>query len=244
MLLLRSSREDRPPFAFPTKEAVREARELGPEFAAEAVAAVLASYEPGGDVALASRAAGLVHELQLEDAIPSLLACIERLPDGDRVTLVCVVTLDLLGPVRFPQLLEAFTRATDPVVRWRLGMSLCLARKGTLGVREALERMLETEPADAAALLAHHGDRNALPTLRGALDRLELPSPGTDELPALERIINVGHAILELRGTLTRSRREKVDRANARYDALVEGGVMLTAHTRTTEGPACRPKTR
>jgi hypothetical protein len=224
--LLHSARNDRPPFAFPTEEAIREARTLGREVAAEAVATLLAAYEPGGDHALAERAAGLVHELRLEHVIPALVACVERLPDDDPVALVSAASLDLLGPERIPPLLEAFVRTTDPVVRWRIGMSLCLAPRGTTGIRDALEEMLETEPADAAVLLAQHGDRDAVPALRATLDRLDLPAPDLNELAAIERIINVGHAVLELRGKLRPSQREKVDAADARYDALVASGLL------------------
>jgi hypothetical protein len=224
--LLRSPSEDRARFAFPTQEAVQEARALGPEVAAAAVVDLLAAYEPGGDHALAARAAGLVHELSLERAIPALVACVERLPEDDPVGRVSAASLNLLGPERIAPLLEAFARTADPVVRWRLGISLCFAPQGTAGVRDALEEMLETEPVDAAALLAQHGDRDALPALRATLDRLDFPSPDPDELTALESIINVGHAILELRGKLRPCQREKVERANARYDALVESGLL------------------
>ena len=86
--------------------------------------------------------------------------------------------------------------------------------------------MLETEPVDAAALLAQHGDRDALPALRATLDRLDFPHSDPHELTAIESIINVGQAILELRGKLRPSQREKVERANARYDALVESGLL------------------
>jgi hypothetical protein len=193
---------------------------------AGAVSDLLASYEPGGDHALASRAAGLVHELSLERAIPALVACIERLPEDDPVGRVSAASLNLLGPERITPLLEAFARAADPVVRWRLGISLCFAPKGTNGVRDALEELLETEPADAAALLAQHGDHEALPALRTTLDRLDFPPFDLDELPAIESIINVGRAIIELRGKLGPCQREKVERANARYDALVESGLL------------------
>jgi hypothetical protein len=226
MQLLRSSREDLPPFAFPTHEALREARALGPAVAADAVAALLAAYEPGGDHALAARAAGLVPELRLELAIPSLVGCVARLPEDDPLRLVSAAVLDLLGPERFSPLLEAFARSTDPAARWRIGMSLCVAPQGTSGVRVALESLLETDPAGAASLLAEHGDRAALPALRATLDRLDFPSPDLDELTALERLTTVGHAIRALRGNLRRSQREKVDRADARYDALVESGLL------------------
>jgi hypothetical protein len=225
--LLRSPKEDRARFAFPTKEAVQEARALGPEAAAEAVADLLTSYEPGGDHAPAARAVGLVHTLSLERAIPALVACIERLPEEDPVGQVSAASLNLLGPERIAPLLEAFARTADPVVRWRLGISLCFAPKGTGGVRDALEELLEAEPADAGVLLAQHGDREALPALQATLDRLDFPSSADlDELPAIESVLEVGRAILELGGKLGSGQREKVERANARYGALIESGLL------------------
>lgn len=94
---LHSPEADRPPFAFASDEALREARNLGPEVAAEAVTSVLDAYRPGGDVALASRAADVIPALQLTAAIPALLSCIARLPEDDRVAMACTATLDLTG---------------------------------------------------------------------------------------------------------------------------------------------------
>lgn len=222
--LLHGGEDDRPPFAFASEEAIREARALGPQLTTEAVVAVLAAYRPGDDHALASRAAYLIHELQLEGAVPALVACLERLPGSDRMATVTAASIAMLGPACAAPLLAGFARVTDPDVRWHLGLSLSMMRAGTAGVRGALESMLASEPRDAAALLVQHGDRGAVPALRTALDALELPAPGPDEVPVLERIINVGHAILELGGELERSGREKLARAKARYDALAAAG--------------------
>lgn len=224
--LLHRGDDDRPPFAFASKQAIREARALGAESATEAVVAILDGYRAGDDPALASRAACVAHELRLEGAIAALAACVEHLPSSDPMATVSAASLDLLGPLHVPQLLEAFARVTPPEVRWRLGMSLCVLRAGTPGVRAALESMLASEPGDAAVLLAHHGDRGAVPALRAALDRLAFPAPGPDEVSALQHIINVGHAVLELRGKLARPQREKLDRANVRYDELVADGTL------------------
>ena len=95
---LHSAKADRPPFAFASDEALREARNLDPEVAAEAVTSVLDAYRPGGDVALASRAADLIPALHLTAAIPALLSCIVRLPEDDRVAMVCTATLDSHWP--------------------------------------------------------------------------------------------------------------------------------------------------
>ena len=226
---LHSAAADRPPFAFASDEAVREARALGPEIAAEAATSVLDAYRPGGDAALASRAADLVAALHLTDAIPALLSCIVRLPEDDRVAMVCTATLDLTGPERLEPLLAAFTRAEDPGVRWRLGLSLAYVRKGASGVREALESMLAAQPLEAAPLLAWHRDRAAVPALLATLDRLELPSPGPDEGLALAVLINLGEALRELRGKLSTEQRRKLRRAWARHEVL-EGASRTGPH--------------
>lgn len=211
---------DRPPFSFASDEALRAARALGPEVVAEAVTSVLDAYHPGGDAALASRAADLVAALHLTEAIPALLSCIVRLPEDDRVALVCTVTLDLTGPDRLEPLLAAFRRAEDSRVRWRLGFSLAHVRKGASGVREALESMLVAQPLEAAPLLAWHRDRAAVPALLATLDRLELPAHGAGERSALATLINLGEAVRELHGKLSTEQRRKLRRAWARLEVL------------------------
>lgn len=211
---------DRPPFAFASDEALREARALDPEVAAEVVTSVLEAYLPGGDAALASRAADLVPAVHLTEAIPALLGCIARLPEDDRVAIVCSVTLASTGPEHIPPLLEAFARASDPRARARLGLCLSAVRKGASGVREALESMLATQPTEAAPLLAWHRDRAAVPALLAALDGRDLPAPGPGEGPALAALVNLGEAIRELRGKLSVEQRRKLRRAWARQEAL------------------------
>jgi hypothetical protein len=232
---LHSAEADRPPFSFASDEALREARALGPEVAAEAVTSVLDAYHPGGDAALASRAADLVSALHLTEAIPALLSCIVRLPEDDRVAVVCTVNLELTGPERIGPTLAAFARAEGPGVRWRLGLSLCHVRKGASGVREALESMLATQPIDAAPLLAWHRDRAAVPALLAALDRIDLPSPGPDERLALAALINLGEAIRELRGKLSLEQRRKLRRAWARHEVLE--GTSSTPPPEAASGP-------
>lgn len=105
-------------------------------------------------------------------------------------------------------------------MRWRLGLSLCHVRKGAIGVREALESMLATQPTDAAPLLAWHRDRAAVPALQAALDRIDLPSPGPDEPLVLASLVNLGEAIRELRGKLSTEQRRKLRRAWARHEVL------------------------
>lgn len=219
---LHSADADRPPFSFASDAALREARALGPEVAAEAVTSVLDAYQPGGDAALASRAACLAGAVPLTEAIPALLSCIVRLPEEDHVARVCAVNLELTGPGRIEPLLAAFWSNEDPRVRRRLGLSLAEVRKGATGVREALEAMLATQPLEAAPLLAWHRDRAAVPALVAALDRIDLPSPGPDERLVLATLINLGEAIGELRGKLSTEQRRKLRRAWARHEA-VEG---------------------
>lgn len=222
--LLHDGKEDTEGFAMASHAAIREARTRGPAVATEAVVSVLDAYRPGGDEAPASRAAHVVHELQLEGAIPALIACLERVRRSDRLGTVLAASLDFLGPAAVPHLLQAFPRITDEDVRLRLGISLARARVGTPGVRAALESMLLSEPCDAAVLLVEHGDRAALSALRAALDAVALPPPGPDELAAVQRVTNLGRAIRHLRAKLDPRQWEKLERAEARYDELVLSG--------------------
>jgi hypothetical protein len=194
LTLLRSGRVDLGRFSFATDDALAQARAIGPEDAAEAVASVLDAYESGGDHALCERAAHVVQELRLTGAIPALVRCAERLPQRDRVAFVACVALELLGPAAIEPLLEALGRARTPDARFAIGSALVLmpGRDGRVGV------------AFAAMLSA----------LRATLAGLDLPAHGPDAVAA-EQIVTVGEAILALGGRLTAAQRAKLQRARA-----------------------------
>jgi hypothetical protein len=214
LTLLRSGRVDLGRFSFATDDALAQARAIGPEDAAEAVASVLDAYESGGDHALCERAAHVVQELRLTGAIPALVRCAERLPQRDRVAFVACVALELLGPAAIEPLLEALGRARTPDARFAIGSALVLmpGRDGRVGV--AFAAMLSDDPATAAMLLHVHGERRALPALRATLAGLDLPAHGPDAVAA-EQIVTVGEAILALGGRLTAAQRAKLQRARA-----------------------------
>jgi len=233
-LLGQSHRDDgfRSPFASASADALAEGRAEGPERAAATVAAVLDAYAPGGrDHAVAERAADLAGALRLAGAVPSLVACLERLSEYDSVAHAALGALERMRVEATAPLLALFGRARDRGDRARFGTALvrCAVRDGR--VRKALSPMLADDPHTAADLLHHHGDADALPELLAALDRLELPAPGHGELRRLEEIVAVGQAIRGLKGTLTKEQRDKFRRAYERSDEIwAEGGPE-------TEGP-------
>ena len=218
--LLLMGRSDVGPFCFATSETLAFARTLEPEVAAEVVSSILAAYAPGADHALAERAAHVAHELGLVQAVPALVACVERLPQGDRVASVACAALEILDGASIGPLVEAFERARSRDVRFALGLALTLLPRDDGRIRAAFEAMLDGDPELAAHLLGVLGNRRAVPALRAALARLELPRPGPDEPGALDHVVSLGEAILSLGGRMTGVERRKFDDACARAEAL------------------------
>lgn len=225
LTLLRTRRADVHPFSFATDETLAAARALPAEVAADAVSSVLADYVPGGNYALAERAAHVAHELGLAGAIPALVACVARLPHGDPVASVACAALEFLGRPAVEPLLDALGRVAGSGARFAVGAALALMPRDDGRVGAALASMLGHDPEIAAELLGLRGDRSALPALRAALDRLELPSQGGPEVEGLGAIVALGDAIAVLRGRPTAAQREKVQRAQARFDELVAGAL-------------------
>jgi len=223
---IRSRAAGRHPFEVASAEALDQARALGPALAAEAVAWVLERFQPGGDHRQAERAADVAAQLRLEPAAPALVGCLERLSEYDPVAHAAVRALEALGARAAEPLLAAFARCERLEDRVRLGDPLSRVPVGDGRVCAALERLLPDAPEQAAGLLASHGDRRALPALAAALDRLELPPAGPEELARLEELVAVGQAIMALDGTLTPARRERFERAYARSDELIAEGGM------------------
>lgn len=221
LTLLHLRGEDVGGFSFATPETLAVARALGPDVAAEVVSRLLAAYSPGGDHVLVGRAAHVAHELRLAGAIPALVACLERLPHGDRIAKLACSTLELIGRPAIQPLIDALARAPTADVRFAVGLALTLMPADDGRVRAAFESVLAVDPETAAQLLGAHGDRSALPALEATLDRLALPPPGAGELGRLEALVSVGEAIAALRGKLTPARRAKLDRATSRMEELI-----------------------
>jgi hypothetical protein len=220
LALLLMDRSDVGPFCFATHETLAFARTLEPQAAAEVVSSVLRAYLPGADHALAERAAHVAHELGLAGAVPALVACVERLPQGDRAASVACAALELLGGAAIGPLVEAFARARNRDVRFALGLALTSLPQESGEIRAAFEGLLDRDPELTAHLLGILGDRRAVPALRAALGRLELPRPGPDELLVLDPIVSLGEAVLSLGGRMTKAERRKFEDACARADAL------------------------
>ena len=152
--------------------------------------------------------------------MPALVACVERLPQGDRMASVACAALELLDGAALGPLVEAFGRARGRDVRFALGLALTVLPRDDGRIRTTFEALLDGDPELAAHLLGLLGDRRAVPALRAALAQLELPPPGPEELAVLDSIASLGEAILALGGRMTRSERRRFDDACARADAL------------------------
>jgi hypothetical protein len=224
LALLRTRRDDVGPFSFATEETLAVARELAADESAAVVSSILEAYTPGGDVGLAARAAHVAHELALRGAVPALVSCVVRLPDLDPVASVAGAALELVGRPATDALLDALAGASSREVRGAVGRALVLMPADDGRVGAALESMLAYDPELAGELLGERGDDGALPALRDALDRLELPARGEGqgeaEVERLDAIVAVGGAIRALEGRLTPAQRRKLDRALARHGEL------------------------
>lgn len=232
LALLRSRRDDVGPVSLATEEALDVAKALGADGAAAVVSSVLEAYVPGGDRAPAVRAAHVAHELELGAAVPALVSCIVRLPYDDPVACVASAALELVGQPATHALLAALARASSREVRAAVGRTLVVMPADDGRVGAALESMLADDPEVAAELLGARGDRGALPALRDALDRLELPARGDGEADRIDAILSVGGAIRALEGRVTPAQRRKLDRALARHGKLAAAELRALASQR------------
>lgn len=214
----------RHPFETASDGALADARALGPALASEAVAWVLQRHARGSDHRVAERAADAAGRLRLAPAAPALVACLERFDEYDPVAHAALRALEAIGAPATDPLLAAFARCRTAGDRIRLGAALAQTPVGDGRVCAALEGILRDDPERGAGLLSSHGDRRAVPALAAALDGLELPPEGPGELPRLELIVAVAHAIMALKGKMTPAQRGKFERAYARSDDLILGG--------------------
>lgn len=215
LLRVRRSASDRHERA--TDETLAEARALGPDLAAETVSSVLDAYAYGGDEKLAARAADVARELRLTGAVSALVRCVDRLSVDDLVLHASVRALEQMRVEATGPLLEMFRRCTTAEERRCSAGALVTATVRDGRVRVALCSMLEENPIDAAGCLCEHGDRDAIPALLEAVDRLELlPIETPGELERCDTIVALVQAVWGLKGRVSRAQQKKFEAAWAR----------------------------
>ncbi len=204
-----------------TEETLAEARSLGPELAGETVSSVLDAYAPDGDHTLAERAADVARELRLTSAVSALVRCVDRLPADDVVGHASLRALERMRVEATGPLLEMFRRCTTAEERRWNAPALVAATVRDGRTRVALCSMLEESPTVAACCLREHGDRDAIPALVEALDRLELlPFETPGELERCESIVALVQALRALGARVSRAHRTKFEAAWARSGFL------------------------
>lgn len=219
--LLRVSRGTCDRYERATDETLAEARALGPDLAGETVSSILDAYQPGGDRKIAERAADVARELRLTSAVSALVRCVDRLSADDVVGHASLRALERMRVEATGPLLEMFRRCTTAEERkWNAGpLVAATVRDGR--TRVALCSMLEENPIDAACCLREHGDRDAIPALAEALDRLELlPLETPGELRRCESIVALVQALRGLGARLSGPQRAKFEAAWARSGEL------------------------
>jgi hypothetical protein len=186
-----------------------EVLSLGAERAGRIVSAIVEEElaSPDGDPT-ALNATILAFALGLEQAIPVLVRCVERLEPDAPLARAAGAALTRMGPRATEALLDAFERA-PATRRERIAVALTRTRAHGDRVLDALEGMLDHDPSHGPMLLADYGDPRAIPRLAEALDRAPLcPPSATDPLPN-EDVLGLAMAIEELGGALTRDQEAK-----------------------------------
>jgi hypothetical protein len=189
------------------------ARALGPERAGAIVSEILlADVEAPDDESLTAMAAArLAGTLRLENAIPALLACVEKLDPDDLLSDAALGALmDLGAPVLGPAL-AAFERCGTPDGRGRLSDVLARLKVRDERVLAALVRVLDDDATVAAMNLGEYDDPQALPALSRALDATTCRPADLSDIDANADVVELANAIEKLGGVLTPEQRAKFD---------------------------------
>jgi hypothetical protein len=123
-------------------------------------------------------------------------------------------------PPSLDALLASFHAAPDSVARTMVAMALVRTRLRDDRILAALVRLLDENPAGAAACLARHGDARAIPELVRALDADEVVAKADCAICAAEILDQIAHAIELLGGTLTEAQRARLDRIGEAAERL------------------------
>jgi hypothetical protein len=196
------------------------ARALGPERAGAIVSEILlADVEAPDDESLTAMAAArLAGTLRLENAIPALLACVEKLDPDDLLSDAALGALmDLGAPVLEPAL-AAFERCGTPDGRARLSDVLARLKVRDDRVLAALVRVLDDDQMVAADNLAEYGDPQALPALSRDFDEAEYETSDEFGFSSKQGLVKVSRAIEKLGGVLTPEQRAKLADATKRTE--------------------------
>jgi hypothetical protein len=210
----------------PSRAELRAATDLGDALAGQVIARVLEDeVSAPADARRAERAAALAGELRLTAASAALVQCIER-PENDLLGWQAFRALEAIGVAALEPLLAAFASTQDLEVRRRAAELLAQTRADDSRVADALLALLEEDAASGACRVADYGDPRLVPALERAFDAAVLDGPPDEEddpwCEPHEDICQLASAIETLGGTLSASRRAKLDEALRRRDDVFE----------------------
>jgi hypothetical protein len=203
------------------QEAVTEATSLGHDPAAEIVTSLVEAEltrPTGGSVAI--RAVHLAHELRLARAVPSLVRCLEMLPEVHPLHRASLAAIARYGVEAADPLLAAFDRCSTLEGRARIAEALARTGRKDDRIRAAFVRMLEDDPANGARHLEEHGDWRSVVDLGRAVDRLVAAPVGDCDLCSGKHLTAIASAIRVLGGTLSEEQREGIDRVLERRETM------------------------
>ena len=177
----------------------------------ESLVRVLEERSDAGDEALVSAARRLLR-LKAPEALVPLVRWLTRAEPGTELYELLIAGLKDWGPVVVPAMLEVLetTRFGDA----RFELLHVLSHCGTRDERiyTALLALLAEEPFLGAVNLSAYGDPRALELLGRALDAYALEDDVADVF-AQQTVLELGFAIRELGGVLTRSQQTKLEAA-------------------------------
>jgi hypothetical protein len=183
----------------------------------ERVASLVRVLEEGfergdaGDEALVSAARRLLR-LRATAALVPLLRWLTRAEPGTRLYELLIEGLKDWGPAVVPAALEVLEAIEKGEARFDLLHVLAHCGARDERIYTALLALLEEEPFLGAVNLSVYGDARALEFLSRALDAYELVDDVADVF-AQQTVLELGFAIQELGGSLTRSQQLKLEAA-------------------------------
>ncbi|ATB35020.1 SEC-C motif domain protein [Cystobacter fuscus] len=178
----------------------------------ERVESLIRVLEEGSDDAALVSAARRLLRRRAPEALVPLVRWLTRAESGTELYELLIAGLKDWGPAVVPATLAVLESMGEGEARFELLHVLAHCGARDERIYTALLALLEEEPFLGAVNLSAYGDPRALELLSGALDAYALEEDVADVF-AQQTVLELGFAIQELGGTLTRSQRAKFEAA-------------------------------
>ncbi|EPX59847.1 SEC-C motif domain protein [Cystobacter fuscus DSM 2262] len=178
----------------------------------ERVESLVRVLEEGSSYEALVSAARRLLRLRATEALVPLVRWLTRAEPGTELYELLIAGLKDWGPAVAPATLEVLEDIGEGEARFELlqVLSHCGARDER--IYTALLALLEEEPFQGSVNLSAYGDARAVELLSRALDAYELEDDVADVF-AQQTVLELGFAIQELGGALTRSQQMKLEAA-------------------------------